>query len=230
MREPDAPVVMITGATGPLGHAATARFMHDGASLVLVGTNRGRLAALADGTGLEPARHMLVEADLRQRDAARGAAEQATDRFGRIDVLLHAVGGFVSGTAVTDLDVDEVRRMLDQHLWTTLNTVQAVLPGMLQSGFGRVLAVSSPLASNPGAKGASYAVAKSAEEVLLRSLARETAGTGVTANLLVVRTIATGQGDPPSATPPEHLAEVLAYLASPGARSVTGQRIVVGGA
>ena len=123
-----------------------------------------------------------------------------------------------------------VRRMLDQHLWTTLNTVQAVLPGMLQSGFGRVLAVSSPLASNPGAKGASYAVAKSAEEVLLRSLARETAGTGVTANLLVVRTIATGQGDPPSATPPEHLAEVLAYLASPGARSVTGQRIVVGGA
>ena len=225
-----APVVLITGATGPLGRAAAARFAADGASLALVGTDRARLDAAREALALDPARTLLLAADLRFGEAAREVAAAAVGHFGRVDVLLHLVGGWVGGTAVADLDHDEVRRMLDQHLWSTLHTVQAVLPGMLERGFGRVLAVSSPLAANPGARGASYAIAKSAEEVILRSLAKETAGTGVTANLLTVRAIAAGEGSPASATPPEDLADVLAYLASPGAGSVTGQRIALGGA
>lgn len=226
----DAPVVLITGATGPLGHAAAARFGRDGARLVLVGTDRGRLEALARAADLDADRLLLVAADLRDRGAVRSMAEQAIARFGRVDVLLHAVGGFVGGTAVVDLDPDEVRRMLDQHLWTTLHVVQAVVPGMIERGFGRVLAISSPTAADPGAKGASYALAKSAEEVVLRSLAKEAKGTGVTANLLTVRAIAAGEGSPSFATSPEAMANSLAYLASPAAGSVTGQRIAIGGA
>ena len=75
--------------------------------------------------------------------------------------------------------------MLDQHLWTTFHLVQAVVPGMVERGFGRLLTVSSPFAANPGPKGAGYAIAKAAEELLLRSLAREVAGSGVTANVVV---------------------------------------------
>jgi NAD(P)-dependent dehydrogenase (short-subunit alcohol dehydrogenase family) len=228
----DAPVVLVTGATGLLGRAAIARFARDGARLVLVGTDRGRLDALVADTALEPDRHLLLAADLREREAARGVAERAQDRFGRIDVLLHLVGGFEGGTAVVDLDPDEVRRMLDQHLWTTLNIVAAVVPGMTARRFGRVLAVSSPVAANPGPRGASYAMAKAAEEVILRSLAREAAGTGVTANLLVVRSIANpaaAPGSAPAGTPPDEMAEVLAFLASPAAATVTGQRIALGG-
>ena len=231
MSGPDAaPVVLITGATGPLGHAAAARFGRDGARLVLVGTDRGRLEALVATAALDRDRVLLVVADLRDRDAARSMAEQAIARFGRIDVLLHAVGGWAGGTAVVNLDPDEVRGMLDAHLWTTLHVVQAVVPGMTDRGFGRVLAVTSPVAANPGPKGASYAVAKSAEEVILRSLAKEAVGSGVTANLLVVRAIAGGEGSPATATPPEDLVEMLVHLASAGAGSVTGQRIAVGGA
>ncbi len=222
----NARVVLITGATGPLGHAATARFGRDGARLVLVGTDRGRLETLAAEAQLPAERHLLVTADLRDRAATGSMADRATERFGRIDVLIHAVGGWAGGTAVVDLDPGEVSRMLENHLWTTLNVTAAVVPGMLERGFGRILAISSPLAANPGPRGASYAIAKSAEEVVLRSLAKETAGTGVTANLLIVKAIATRDQ---SGTPPEDLAEVLAYLASPGAGSITGQRIAVGG-
>lgn len=230
MNAPSAsPVVLITGATGPLGRAATFRFGRDGARLAIVGTDRGRLEDLARTSAIEPDRSLLVPADLRDRDAASAAAAAAVAHFGRIDALLHLVGGWAGGTAVVDLDPDELRGMLDQHLWTTINIVQAVVPGMVERGFGRVLAITSPLAANPGAKGAPYAIAKSAEEVLLRSLARETAGTGVTANLLVVRAIASGGGTPASAVPPEELVEILAYLASPAAGGVTGQRIAVGG-
>jgi NAD(P)-dependent dehydrogenase (short-subunit alcohol dehydrogenase family) len=223
-----APVVLITGATGPLGRAAAARFALEGANLVLVGSDGGRLRSVSADAVLDRERHLLVTADLRDPAAAHAMAEEATTRFGHIDVLLHAVGGWVGGTAVVDLDHDEVRRMLDQHLWSTLNVVQAVLPGMIERGFGRVLAVSSPLAANPGPKGASYAMAKSAEEVILRSLAKETAGTGVTVNVLTVRSIATGNGRSAApATAPEELADVLVYLASPGAGAVTGQRIAI---
>ena len=81
--------------------------------------------------------------------------------------------------------------MLDQHLWTTFHLAQAVVPGMVSRGFGRVVGVSSPFAANPGPRGAAYAVAKAAEEVVLRSVAREVGGSGVTANVVIVRAIDT---------------------------------------
>ena len=231
-----APVVLITGATGPVGRAAAARFAADGARLALVGTDPGRLGAVVRDLGLPEDRVLPVPGDLRDGETARAVAGAVEARFGRIDVLLHLVGGWTGGTAVVDLDPDEVARMLDQHLWTTLHVVQAVVPGMVARGSGRVLAVSSPLAANPGPRGAGYAMAKAAEEVLLRSLARETAGTGVTANLLVVRAIDAKheRETAPSSrnaawTTPEEAAEALAFLASPAAAAITGVRIPLDG-
>lgn len=229
-------VVLVTGATGPLGRVAAARFAADGARLAFVGTDEARLRAVATEAGLESDRWLPVVADLTDRDAAIATAAAVEARFGRIDVLLHLVGGWTGGTAVVDLDPDEVRRMLDQHLWTTLHVVAAVVPGMVARRFGRVLAVSSPFASNPGPRGASYAIAKAAEEVLLRSLAREVSADGVTVNVVVVRTIdaAHERETAPSGrnagwTTPEEIAEVLVSLASPGSGAVTGQRIALDG-
>ncbi len=98
-------------------------------------------------------RWLAVPGDLTYPDAAGAVADAVTGHWGRIDVLLHLVGGWAGGTAVVDLDPDEVRRMVDQHLWTTFHVLQSVVPGMVERGFGRVIAVSSPLAADPGAKG-----------------------------------------------------------------------------
>ncbi len=232
----DAPVVLVTGATGPLGRAVAARFHADGARLALTSRDPERLRELGADLGLEPGTWLPVTCSLGDGDLARAVAAEVTARFGRIDVLLHLVGGWAGGTAVVDLDHAEVADLLDRHLWTTLHIVQAVVPGMMERGSGRVLAVSSPFASNPGPKGASYAIAKAAEEVLLRTLARETAASGVTANLVVVRAIDTGRG--PDAGPtskrsswttPEEAADALAFLASPEAAAITGARIPLDG-
>lgn len=228
-------VVLITGATGPMGRATTARFAVDGARLALVGTDLGRLEAAAAGAGLAADASLLVPADLRSRDAAAAMAATVIERFGRIDVLLHLVGGWSGGTAVVDLDPDEIRRMLDQHLWTTVNTLAAVVPGMVERGFGRVATVSTLATANPGPRGASYVMAKAAEEVLLRSLAREVGGSGVTANVLAVKTIDDPSKREPGSSPakgstsPAEIAEILAFLASPAAASVNGQRIALEG-
>jgi NAD(P)-dependent dehydrogenase (short-subunit alcohol dehydrogenase family) len=230
------PVVLVTGATGPLGRVVVARFAADGARLALVGRDRAKLEAQAADTGLADDAWMPVVGELTDADAAAGAVAAVEARFGRIDVLLHLVGGWAGGTAVVDLDPDEIRTMLDQHLWTTFHVARAVVPGMVARGFGRVLAVTSPFASSPAGRGASYAIAKAAEEVLLRSLARETAGTGVTANLVVVRTIDKGHERETEPTPknaswttPEEIAEAFVFLASPAAAAVTGARLPLDG-
>jgi NAD(P)-dependent dehydrogenase (short-subunit alcohol dehydrogenase family) len=229
---PERPVVLVTGATGAAGRAAARRFAADGARLALSSSDRGRLEALIDELGLAAGSALAAPGDLTDPLAARAVAAAVEAHFGRIDVLLHLVGGWAGGTAVVGLNHGETRRMLDQHLWSTLNVVQAVVPGMVARGFGRVIAVSSPVAANPPPRGASYAVAKAAEEALVRSLAREHAGDGITANLLVVKAIdaAHERETAPSKTnaswvTPEEVAEALAWLASPAAAAVNGARI-----
>jgi NAD(P)-dependent dehydrogenase (short-subunit alcohol dehydrogenase family) len=228
--------VLVTGATGPSGHAVARRFAADGARVALNGSDRGRLGALIEALGIPAGRALAVPGDLTDPAAARAVVDAAEAAFGRVDILVHLVGGWAGGTAVADLDHDEVRSMLDQHLWTTLNILQAVLPGMTSRGFGRVVAVSSPMATTPGPRGAGYAMAKAAEEVLLRSVARETAADGVTANILVIRTLddersraAQPRAKTAGWTTPEELAGAIAWLASPAAAAVNGQRIPLDG-
>lgn len=233
---PERHVVLITGATGPLGRAVVRRFAADGAQLVLVGTDRGRLDTAAAAAALADDAWLPVVGDLRDPETARAAVAGAEAHFGRVDVLLHLVGGWAGGTPVVDLDPAEITSMLDQHLWTTLSLAQAVVPGMVSRGHGRLLAVSTPFAANPGLKGAGYAIAKSAEEILLRSLAREVGGSGVTANVVVVRKIDTRrerETEPSSRnaawTTPGEIAETLAFLASPAAAAINGARVPLDG-
>ena len=234
--KPADPVVLITGATGGLGRVAAAQFAADGARLGLVGTDRGRLLAVANDLGLADDRWAPGVGDLTDPAGARGAVDAVTARFGRIDAWLHLVGGWAGGTAIVDLDHAEVREMLDQHLWTTLDVAQAVVPGMTERGWGRVIAVSTSAAMTPGPRGASYAVAKAAEDTLIRTLARELRGTGVTANLVVVKQIDTAHDRETSPSPknassttPEEIAATLRYLCSDDAAAVNGARIPLDG-
>lgn len=227
-------VVLITGATGGLGRVAARFFADDGARLALNGTDEPRLRSLATELGLADDAWLPVVADLRERDAARDAVAATEDALGGIDVLLHLVGGYSGGTAIVDLEPKAFDDMLGQHLWTTLHVVQAVVGGMIERGWGRIVAVSSPVAAEPPAKSAPYAIAKAAEEVLLRSLARETANTGVTANLVIVKAIdvhGERATDPKKSswTTPEEIAATLRFLASDDAAAVTGARIALFG-
>jgi len=233
----DAPqTVLVTGATGKLGAAVVRRFAADAARLVLVGRDEDRLQDVATEAGLADDRWVPVLGELTDGAAAQSVAHAAEARFGRIDVLIHLVGGWAGGTPVADLDPDELTRMLDQHLWSTLHLARAVVPGMSARGFGRVLAVTSPFATNPAANGASYAVGKAAQETLLRTLARETAGTGVTVNVVVVRKIdvahereAEPAGKNATWTTPEEIADAFAFLASPAASAINGARVPLDG-
>ena len=223
-------VVLITGATGELGRVTARTFAETGARLALGGTDERHLRDLATDLGLADDRWMPVVVDLRERDATRDALTATEAALGRIDVLLHLVGGYSGGTPIAELDPADVADMLDQHLWTTLHVAQTVVPGMVERGWGRVMAVSAPVAGEPAAKSAPYAIGKAAEEALLRTLARETANKGVTVNLVIVKAIDVARErttDPKKAsrTTPEEIAAVFRFLASDDASAITGARI-----
>jgi NAD(P)-dependent dehydrogenase (short-subunit alcohol dehydrogenase family) len=228
----DGRVAIVTGAAGGAGRAVVETLARDGVRFGLVGTRAERLEALAGELALASDTWSAQGADLRDAAAAREAVEGILARFGRVDIVVHLVGGWTGGTSILDTPDLQFTSMLDQHLWTTLNIVRAVVPSMTAAGWGRVLAVSSPVAAEPPARMGAYGVGKAAEETLLATLAREVAGTGVTVNLLRVRSIdVAGERDrTPSAktaswTTPSEIAAAIRYLCSDEARTVNGARI-----
>jgi NAD(P)-dependent dehydrogenase (short-subunit alcohol dehydrogenase family) len=226
---------MITGATGGLGRVFAADLAADGWDLALVSSSEARLGALVAEGGLDSARTLTLEADLLDRAAAQAAIEAAYERFGRVDALAHLVGGWTGGTYVARCPDDPFREMLDQHLWTSLNVLRELTPRMVEAGFGRIVAVSSPMAASPDAGMSAYGVAKAAQETLYAALAKEVAGSGVTVNIVRVRAIDTSAGaegsEKAGATAPAEISAAVRYLFGETARVVNGSRLdLYGGA
>lgn len=230
-------VAIVSGATGPLGRVVARDLAAAGARLALVGTRADRLEALAGELGLAPDRWLGVAADLADADAATRAVDDVARHFGRVDILVHVVGGWSGGTHVAATPLDDYHRMLDQHLWTTLHVTRALVPHLAAGGWGRIVAISSPVASQPSAGMSAYAAGKAAQEALLLALAAEAAGTGTTVNLLLVRTIDVehARDAQPTArnaswTTPEEISAAIDYLLSDEAGVVNGARIALFGA
>jgi NAD(P)-dependent dehydrogenase (short-subunit alcohol dehydrogenase family) len=225
-------VAVIAGATGGLGSVAAKRLAEEGARLALLGTSAERLEHLATELSLPPDRYLTVASDLTAPGAAQAAADAVMTKFGRAEVLLNVVGGWAGGKSLVEVPADEMANMLNQHLWTTFYLAQAFVPHLTANKWGRVVTVSSPFASNPAANGAPYAAAKAAQEALIIGLAKEVAGSGVTANVLQVRAIDTNHerdrertSKNASWTTPEEIVAAVLYLCSDEARVVNGARI-----
>lgn len=217
------PVVVITGATGATGAAAARAFAAQGASLALVSHDQSKLEALAAELKLPATRLLTRVADLRNPEEVRAAERFIVTKFGRVDVLLHLVGGWAGGQTLAETPAADLETMLNQHAWTTFHLLQAFTPNMLGHGWGRVLVISSPVTGNPSAKLSAYAAGKAAQEALVTTFAQEARESGVTANIIQVRAIdAEGKG---KGTSPDAIVAAMLYLCSDQAAKISGARI-----
>ncbi len=215
-------VVVITGATGKLGPVVAQRFAADGARLALLARDEESCIGVAMGLPGALRRHAVVPVDLDDIRSAEAAVGRVHERLGRASVLLHLVGGYAGGTPLDQAPLDDWRQLFDLNVLTTVHTIRAFLPDIRAAEHGRIVTVSTPLATAPATNIAAYAATKAAVESLTMSVARELAGTTATANVVLIRTI---NDEKPTHTRPAEVAEAMAWLCSPAAGAVNGQRI-----
>ena len=124
-------VVMISGAAGNLGIATAQVFSDDGSSLVLLDRAENRL----QGIYKESADHLLLSSvDLTDPEAVDRATEAALNRYDKIDVLVHTMGGFRYGTTVENTSVEDWDFMFDLNVRSSFIICKAVLPHMISRG------------------------------------------------------------------------------------------------
>ncbi len=222
-------VVVITGATGGLGKVVTQTMAREGAQLALIGTHEQRLSQLAAELETPPFTYV---ANLTDTQAAQSAAQAVVDRFGRVEVVLHLVGGWLGGKPVVETPPNDLAQMLEQHVWTTFYTAQAFVPHLVHNRWGRLMVVSSPTALRPTAKSGPYAIGKAGQQALMLTLAQELKGTGVTANSIFVSVIDTAHEREAAPSPknanwatPEEIAALMVYLCSDEAQLVNGAQL-----
>ncbi len=217
-------VVLVTGATGGLGPAVVRAFLENGAAAVF------GIARSWDGRTVPQGNFHPVEADLTTADGCRAVVERARP----FDVLVHVVGGFAGGEPVGSTTDAVWDRMIDLNLRSAFYMFREAVPPMLEAGQGRIIAVGSRTGAEPAANLSAYAVSKAGLHALVRTVALEVAGTGVTANAIlpgVIDTAANRRAMPRADTSgwvkPEAIAEAIVWLASSEAAVVNGALIPV---
>jgi NAD(P)-dependent dehydrogenase (short-subunit alcohol dehydrogenase family) len=221
----DGKVVMVTGANGNLGQAAARRFAAEGAKLVLVGRAEADLADLFTELG-----GMIGVADVTDEAQVDALVKQVEAQLGRIDVLVHTVGGYAAGQPVHEAGLDVWNRMMTLNAQSVYVTCGRVARHMVEQNVqGRIVAVLSKNAYKGTAKNAAYSAAKAAAQRVLESMAAELKGNGITVNGVVPSTIDTPQnraGQPNADyskwVQPEEIADALVFLTSEKAHSITG--------
>jgi NAD(P)-dependent dehydrogenase (short-subunit alcohol dehydrogenase family) len=225
-------VAVITGATGGLGATVTRELAARVANLALLDIDSAKLETLSKSLSLPEYCLMTQTVNLLDPAETTSTAEAVTAKFGKVDILLHVVGGWTGGKSLLEVPADDMTFMLNQHVWTSLNVIQAFVPHMIRNKWGRVVMITSPFAARPNAKGGPYAVGKAGQEALMLTLSQELKGSGVTANLLQAKTIDMKREkiynpgpDNSTWTTPEELTAAIVYLLSDEAGTINGAKL-----
>jgi NAD(P)-dependent dehydrogenase (short-subunit alcohol dehydrogenase family) len=232
MSELDGHVVAIAGAAGGLGPSVAKRLAQAGATLALTDVAQERLDELGSELGLADDRLDTRVVDLLDEGATREWAGALRERLGRVDALLHLVGGWRGGQPLPEAPLSDYEWLHDLLVRTVQHTTRAFHDALIENGRGRFLLISSSQAQSPSGTNASYAAAKAAAESWTLALADSFDGTGATANIIVVHAILTPQmraenpeKEFPTFTPAEDIAEAVAFALGDAAARMNGKRL-----
>lgn len=228
--------VVITGAVGQLGAALTRRFRAANAQLALVDRGEDRLKKAFPDL-LDVPDYLLVDcADMMEEAAVKQAVKKTVNHFGKIDVLINTVGGFLAGQMLHETPLETWDSLLNLNARSVFIACQQVIPYMLDRGAGKIVNV----AARPGIEGqpgmAAYSASKSAVLRLTESMSAELKDRGINVNCIIPGTIDTPknrqampEADFSTWVTPQSLADAVLFLSSSAARDIHGAALPVYG-
>jgi NAD(P)-dependent dehydrogenase (short-subunit alcohol dehydrogenase family) len=222
-------IALVTGANGGLGSFVTRALLDAGATVV--GVSRKIQQSEFNNPSFT-----ALPAEMSTADGAKSAVDSIVARFGRLDVVAHTVGGFAGGVSIAETDDATFQRMFDLNLNSTFYILRAVLPVMRKTGNGRIIAIGSRAALEPGAGVGAYSASKAAMVSLIRTVALENKDVGLTANVILPGTMDTPanrrampKADFSKWVQPGTIASLIIWLARDAGKDVNGAVIPVYG-
>jgi NAD(P)-dependent dehydrogenase (short-subunit alcohol dehydrogenase family) len=222
-------VVLVTGANGGLGSHVTQALLDAGATVV--GVSRRIQQSDFDSPAFT-----ALPAEISTTAGTKSMVDSVVARFGRLDVVVHTVGGFAGGQSIAETDDATFQRMFDLNLNSTFYLLRAVLPAMRKTRNGRIIAIGSRAAVEPGAGVGAYSASKAAMVSLIRTVALENKDVGITANVILPGTMDTAanrkaipNADVSKWVQPANIASLITWLAGEAGKDVNGAVIPVYG-
>ncbi len=248
-------VALVTGAGSGIGRATAEALAEAGAAVAVSDLNEATAAAVADGILTQGGRAIALAGDVSRREDARRWVETTQRQFGRLDVLVNNAG-LQHVSPVHEFDEDRWDQLIGVMLTGAFLTTRYALPGMLERGWGRIINLGSIHSLVASRYKSAYVAAKFGLLGLTKTVALETAGTGVTVNCVcpayvrtplienqvpllaqkhgipedeVIRTIILPNCPLGRLLEPREVAETLLYLCSDAAAGMTGAALPLDG-
>ena len=222
-------VVFITGANGGLGTSVTNVFLRRGARVV--GASLRIKAADFPQPNFE-----AMTLDFSEREEIKRGVAEIVGRYGRLDVLVHVLGGFAGGPSVAETTDEMWEQMQNINLTAAFQVFRETIPQLRKSSSGRLIAIGSLTAAQAHANLGAYVTFKAALAMLVQTVALENADAGLTANVILPGTMDTpaNRKSMPGAdfskwAKTEDVADLVLSLAEEQARHLTGLAIPIEG-
>jgi NAD(P)-dependent dehydrogenase (short-subunit alcohol dehydrogenase family) len=222
-------VVFITGANGGLGSSVTRGFLKQGARVIGASP---RIKA----TDFPQPNFEAMTIDFSKLDEIKRGVAKIVERYGRLDVLVHVLGGFTGGPSVAETTDAMWEQMQSINLTSAFQVFRESIPHLRKSPSGRLIAIGSLTAAQPHANLGAYVTFKAALAMLVQTVALENADAGLTANVILPGTMDTlanrkamPDADFSKWAKTDDVADLVLSLAGEHARHLTGLAIPIEG-
>lgn len=231
--------VLITGAAQGVGRATVLEFARLGYRIAAVDYQEEGLMSLKEKVEKNHVEILTWACDVSDEQRVREVCREAVAAFGTVDVLVNNAGLWRTAWGrFLETDSQLWKRLIDVNILGTMYFSQALLPGMVENHWGRVINVGSIAGEYGLGYGVPYSMTKGAVSSFTKALAKDVGPDGITVNAIVPGTIRSTESDGDEAFEgnalrrrglPEECAKLIAFLASDDAGYIAGQNYCIDG-
>lgn len=234
-------VAMITGASVGIGRAVALGLAEQGADLVLLDINTEKLLQVEEEVKKHGHKVLTYACDVSDEKKVNEIVSDATERLGRIDILVNNAALWRDRSSFSESSSDLWKKYIDVNVMGVYYCTRAVIGGMIENGYGRVINVASVAGVYGNVKMVHYSTTKGALIAMTKALAKEVTGSGVLVNCVSPGSVSPSDNEDIDFFKPSELsfmgrtgtdrenANLILFLASDEASYISGQNIQIDG-